>query len=158
MGKMLGPRLAGGARHAGARRAVTDTGVWVDFTHDGWAALGLKHDRRLYLDLTADELRGADQFTPNGPAGAPRVIPYAVHFHLPPEVEAVVARDNKSVLLRGPSSKGWWLRNDAVDVRVEPAVHFRGGQQLSSRQVVLLGHLRADRGGRVRWKLTAVKG
>ncbi len=158
MGRMLGPRLAGGARHAGARRAVTDTGVWVDFTHDGWAALGLKHDRRLYLDLAADELRGEDQFTPTGPAGAARVIPYAVHFHLPPEVEAVVARDNKSVLLRGPSSKGWWLRNDAVDVRVEPAVHFRGGQQLSSRQVVLLGHLRADRGGRVRWKLTAVEG
>ena len=158
MGRMLGPRLAGGARHAGARRAVTDTGIWVDFTHDGWAALGLKHDRRLYLDLAADELRGEDQFTPTGPAGAPRVIPYAVHFHLPPEVEAVVARDNKSVLLRGPSSKGWWLRNDAVDVRVEPAVHFRGGQQLSSRQVVLLGHLRADRGGRVRWKLTAVEG
>ena len=85
------------------------------------------------------------------------MIPYAVHFHLPPEVEAVLARDNRSVLLRGPSAKGWWLRNDAVDVRVEPDVHFRGGQQLASRQVVLLGHLRADRGGRVRWKLTAVE-
>jgi uncharacterized heparinase superfamily protein len=157
MGRMLGPRLAGGARHAGARRAATETGIWVDFTHDGWAALGLKHDRRLFLDLAADELRGEDQFTPIGPASGSRVISYAVHFHLPPEVEAVVARDNRSVLLRGPSAKGWWLRNDAVDVRVEPAVHFRGGQQLSSRQVVMLGHLRADRGGRVRWKLAAVE-
>jgi len=156
MGRMLGPRLAGGARHAEARRTASETGVWVDFSHDGWAALGLKHDRRLYLDLRADELRGEDQFTPVDAGPGSRVIAYAVHFHLPPEVEAVVARDNKSVLLRGPSSKGWWLRNDAVDVRVEPAVHFRGGQQLSSRQVVLLGHLRADRGGRVRWKLTPV--
>ena len=155
--RMLGSRLVGGARHAGARRTANDSGVWVDFTHDGWAALGIKHDRRLYLDLTADELRGEDQFTPTRPATGSRVISYAVHFHLPPEVEAVVARDNKSVLLRGPSSKGWWLRNDALDVRVEPAVHFRGGQQLSSRQVVLLGHLQPDRGGRVRWKLTAVE-
>ena len=157
MARTLGPRLAGGARHAEARRAATDAGVWVDFSHDGWAALGLRHDRRLYLDLNADELRGEDQFTPTAPATVSRVIPYAVHFHLPPEVEAVLARDNRSVLLRGPSAKGWWLRNDAVDVRVEPDVHFRGGQQLSSRQVVLLGHLRADRGGRVRWKLTAVE-
>ena len=157
MARMLGPRLAGGVRHAEARRSATDTGVWIDFSHDGWAALGLRHDRRLYLDLAADELRGEDQFTPTAPATGPRVIPYTVHFHLPPEVEAVVARDNKSVLLRGPSSKGWWLRNDAVDVRVEPDVHFRGGQQLASRQVVLLGHLRADRGGRVRWKLTKVE-
>ena len=157
MGRMLGPRLAGGARHAEARRAATEAGIWVDFTHDGWSGLGLKHDRRLYLDLASDELRGEDQFTPVGPAPGPRVISYAVHFHLPPEVEAVVARDNKSVLLRGQSNKGWWLRNDAVDVRVEPDVHFRDGRQLSSRQVVLLGHLRADRGGRVRWKLTAVE-
>ena len=157
IGRMLGPRLAGGARRGEARRAATETGVWVDFSHDGWAALGLEHARRLYLDLTTDELRGEDQFSPTGTAADTRMIPYAVHFHLPPEAEAVVARDNKSVLLRGPSSKGWWLRNDAVDVRVEPDVHFRDGQQLPSRQVVLLGHLRADRGGRVRWKLTAVE-
>ncbi len=156
MARMLGARLAGGARHVEARRATSDTGVWVDFSHDGWAALSLRHDRRLYLDLAADELRGEDLFTPTAPATGSRVIPYAVHFHLSAEVEAVLARDHKSVLLRGPSSKGWWLRNDALDVRVEPDVHFRDGQQLPCRQVVLLGHLRADRGGRVRWKLTPV--
>ena len=157
IGRRLGPRLVGGARHVECRRTVGDTGAWLDFSHDGWAALGLGHARRLYLDLKSEELRGEDQFSPIGPAGGARVIAYAVHFHLPPEVEAVVARDNKSVLLRAPSSKGWWLRNDAVDVRVEPDVHFRDGQQLASRQVVLLGHIRADQGGRVRWKLTAVE-
>ena len=156
-GRMLGPRLVGGVRQVEVRRTASDAGVWVDFGHDGWAALGIRHERRLYLDFKADELRGEDQFSPVGAPVDGRVIPYAVHFHLPPEVEAVVARDNRSVLLRGASNKGWWLRNDAVDVRVEPDVHFSGGQQLSSLQVVLLGHLRADRGGRVRWKLAAVE-
>ena len=157
MGRMLGARLVGGATRAEAKRVGSETGEWVDFSHDGWASLGLSHERRLYLDLAADELRGEDLFAPTGTVTGQRVISYAVHFHLPPEVEAVVARDNRSVLLRGASSKGWWLRNDAVDVRVEPDVHFRGGQQLATRQVVLLGHLRADRGGKVRWKLTAVE-
>ena len=68
---------------------------------------------------------------------------------------AVVARDHRSVLLRGPSERAWWLRNDALDVRVEPSVHFRDGRQRPSHQVVLSGHLHADKGGRVRWKLTA---
>ena len=156
-GRMLGPRLVGGARQVEVRRTASDAGVWVDLAHDGWAALGIRHERRLYLDFKADELRGEDQFSPVGAPAGGRVIPYAAHFHLPPGVEAVVARDNRSVLLRGASSKGWWLRNDAVDVRVEPDVHFSGGQQLSSLQVVLLGHLRADRGGRVRWKLAKVE-
>ena len=157
IGKMLGPRLVGGAHQVEVRRTASEAGVWVDFSHDGWAQLGIRHERRLFLDAKGDELRGEDQFSPTGAPKDARVIPYAVHFHLPPEVEAAVARDHKSVLIRGPSSKGWWLRNDAVDVRVEPDVHFSGGQQMPSLQVVLLGHLRADRGGRVRWKLAAVE-
>jgi uncharacterized heparinase superfamily protein len=157
IGKTLGPRLVGGARQVAVRRTTSDAGVWIDFSHDGWSELGIRHERRLFLDLKADELRGEDQFSPTGAPKDARVIPYAVHFHLPPEVEAAVARDHKSVLIRGPSSKGWWLRNDAVDVRVEPDVHFAQGQQMPSLQVVLLGHLRADRGGRVRWKLAMVE-
>ncbi len=156
--RLLGPRLVGGPAQVEVRRASAEAGVWLDFSHDGWAGrVGLMHERRLYLDFAADELRGEDQFTATGPPRASRVIPYAVHFHLPPEVEAVLARDHRSVLLRGPSAKGWWLRNDAVDVRVEPAVCFRHGQQVATRQVVLLGHVHVDKGGRVRWKLTAAE-
>ena len=158
-GRVLGPRLVGGPPHVEVKRTQAEAGVWLDITHDGWlSSQGLIHERRLFLDLTNDELRGEDQFVPQGPSGPARVIPYTVHFHLPPEVEAVIARDRKSVLLRGPSEAGWWLRNDAVDVRVEPAVHFRDGRQVPTQQVVLMGHIRADKGGRVRWKLAAVEG
>ncbi len=156
--KVLGPRLIDGAREVEVRRTNAETGVWLDVAHDGWVrSLGLLHERRLYLDLDADELRGEDRFT-SVRTTRPRVIPYEARFHLPPEVSAAVARDNKSVLLRGRSEAGWWLRNDAAEVRVEPAVCFREGRQVPTHQVVLMGHIRADKGGRVRWKLAAVEG
>ncbi len=156
-GKLLGPRLAGGPGDVEVKRNAAESGLWLDFSHDGWVAgFGLLHRRRLFLDLVADELRGEDQFEPQGHPSA-RVVPYTIRFHAGPEVEVVLARDNQSVLLRGPSQKGWWLRNDAVEVRVEPSVHFHNGRPLHARQVVLMGHLHADKGGRVRWKLTAVE-
>jgi uncharacterized heparinase superfamily protein len=157
--RALGPRLIGGAQTVEVnRQALPEQGIWLELVHDAWLQrFGLMHARRLFLDLNRDELRGEDQFTP-AQAADPKVLPYVVHFHLAPEIGAVVARDQKSVLLRGPSSRGWWLRNDATDVRVEPAVHFESGRQVPTSQVVLMGHIRADKGGRVRWKLTPVEG
>ena len=85
-------------------------------------------------------------------------VPIAVHFHLNPDVRASLARDQRSVLLKGPSNVGWWLRNDAGEVRLEPSIHFHAGRAQRTTQVVLRGRLRADRGGRVRWKLTMAEG
>ena len=68
--------------------------------------------------------------------------------------ESEIARDQRSVLLKGPSNVGWWLRNDAGEVGLEASVHFRDGRPMRTSQVVLRGRLRADRGGRVPWKLT----
>jgi uncharacterized heparinase superfamily protein len=151
----LGAWLVGGAETVTVKREEAAAGAWLETSHDGFATeFGLVHERRLYLDTRAGELRGEDRFTPVAGTAA-RLIPYTLHFHLDPDASAVVARDHRSVLLRGPSEKGWWLRNDALDVRVEPSVHFRDGRPRPSSQVVLTGHLHADKGGRVRWKLTA---
>ena len=81
----------------------------------------------------------------------------AVRFHLAPDVRALVSRDQRSVLLRGPSNLGWWLRSDASEVVIDPSVSFRDGQPYRTSQIVLRGRLRADRGGRVRWKLAAAE-
>lgn len=157
-GRELGPRLLGGAREIRVRREEAAAGQWLEASHDGYlASLGLIHERRLFLDPKASELRGEDRFNP-APGARAQLIPYAVRFHLDPDATAVVARDHRSVLLRGPSEKGWWLRNDALDVRVEPSIHYRNGRQRPSHVVVLSGHLHADKGGRVRWKLTAAEG
>ena len=159
----LGPRLAGAYAAVEHRRQETDGGVWLELSHEGWAkAFRLRHERRLFLDLAADELRGEDRLTPIGDTAAAegqrRFFPYAVRFQIHPDVRASLARDGKSVLLRAEGDEtGWWLRNDAQEVAIETSVHFEDGQPRRCHQVVLRGHARADAGARLRWKLAAAE-
>jgi len=152
--RALGPRLVGGPSLVTFARRENAAGIWLDMSHDGWAAAyGLMHERRLFLDKGANELRGEDRFVPQ--AGAkPVSTPVAIAFHLPPDVTARLARDQRSVLLRGASVIGWWLRNDAGEVSVEPSLSLQAGRAQRANTVVMRGRLRADRGGRIRWKLT----
>jgi uncharacterized heparinase superfamily protein len=152
-GRALGPRLIGAVRAVTCSRRENEAGVWVDLAHDGWVRqAGLIHERRLFLDKTAHELRGEDRFVPTGPP-RPASLPIAIYFHLHPDVTAVLARDQRSVLLRGASEIGWWLRNDAGEVSIENSMHLEDGRPRRAEAVVLRARLRADRGGRVRWKL-----
>jgi uncharacterized heparinase superfamily protein len=158
--RVLGPRLIGAVRHVEARRHEAPTALWLELSHDGWIErYGLRHERKLYLDIEADELRGEDRFTPVGrvaAAGGRRFASFMVRFHLHPDVQAQIARDRRSVLLRTEGAdRGWWLRNDAVEVALEPSVHYRLGQPRRTQQIVLRGQVRITDGARLRWKLSA---
>jgi uncharacterized heparinase superfamily protein len=116
------------------------------------------HQRRLYLDLAADELRGEDSVRPkgDGSSAAPGMSQFAVRFHLQPGVRAEAAgEDYGAILLTGPSGLTWRLSNDAAEVTLEPAVHLQGGRPRRTSQIVLRGLIRADRTGRIRWKIAA---
>jgi uncharacterized heparinase superfamily protein len=156
----LGARLLGGATQVQTHRNEDETGVWLEISHDGWAkSHGLTHERRLFLDLKSDELRGEDSFAAST-AGAPgrrRLDPFHLRFHLAPEVQVSLARDKRSVLLRGPSNRGWWFRNDATDVTLEPSIHFEDGVPRRTLQIALRGQIALDGTARVRWKLTPVE-
>lgn len=163
MAALAGARLSGAAGRVEARRHEGAEGIWLDLAHDGWMSrFGLRHARRLYLDRAQDQLRGEDRLEPVG-AGAGRrdtrrYVDFTVRFHLHPDARASLARDNKSVLIRGPSTVGWWLRSDAPEVLIEPSIHFEDGVARNSSQVVLRGQARSDSGGRIRWKLAQAEG
>lgn len=162
--KALGPWLVDGATTVSAERHDDVGGVWLDIAHDGWRHLGLTHARRLFLDAVADELRGEDSLVPmaaldlDAASGPRRYLPFAVRFHLHPEARASIARDGKSVLIRGPNNIGWWLRNDAVDVDIAPSAHFDHGLARKAGQVVLKSQVRPEVGAKIRWKLTRAEG
>ncbi|WP_293683154.1 heparinase II/III family protein, partial [uncultured Phenylobacterium sp.] len=151
---VLGPRLVSAEAPLDVKRHEAPGAVWLELNHHGWMArYGLMHQRRLYLDLENGELRGEDRLTPTakvqGPDGR-HFIAYALRFQLSPGVSALVSQDRRSVLLRQEGAAGGWtLRNDAVDIALEPRA---AGQGL---QLVLKGQRRADSGARVRWKLSA---
>ncbi len=157
LARALGPRLIYGAQAVEARREENEAGVWLEMAHDGWLKrFGLTHQRRLFVARNADELRGEDVLTvPQG--GRPRAATFTLHFHLFPGVKASVARDGRSVLLRGPSDRGWWFRNDAAHVSLEMSVCFIDGQPRRTQQVALQADIPLDGAARVRWKLTPVE-
>jgi uncharacterized heparinase superfamily protein len=161
LAKALGFRLQGACRAVRARRHDGDEASWLELSHDGWAdALGLRHERRLYLDRAANELRGEDQLAPiddSGPRPRKRPLNLIVRFQLPPEVKASVALDHQSVLLQPRAAKagaGWWLRNDAAEVSLEPAVRLQDGRPYPASQIVLRAPLGPGGSARIRWKLS----
>jgi uncharacterized heparinase superfamily protein len=159
----LGPRLVDAYDTVTAQRHETAQALWLEMSHEGWVPrFGLRHERRLFLDLAADELRGEERLTPvseaSGDPEARRFVPFMVRFHVHPDVRASLARDGKSVLLRAEGDEtGWWLRNDAQEVAVETSVYFQDGLPKRTHQIVLRGNARLDAGARVRWKLAAAE-
>jgi uncharacterized heparinase superfamily protein len=161
LAKALGFRLQGAYRTVRAKRHDGGDAAWLELSHDGWAeTFGLRHERRLYLDRTADELRGEDQLVPvaaSGPRPQKRPLGLVVRFQLPPEVKASVALDHQSVLLQPRGAKagaGWWLRNDAPEVSLEPAVRLQDGRPHPGAQIVLRAPLGPGGAARIRWKLS----
>ena len=155
---LLGPRLIGHPIHVEVEHRAADGAVWLEVEHDGWSPrYGLKHQRRLYLDQRLDELRAEERLHPcerRPDAARPLAAPYAVRFHLEPGVQASLARDKRSILLRGASGRGWWFRSDAPDVDIEPSIHVVDGLTRRSLQLVLRGSARTDNETKIRWKLS----
>ena len=157
-GDLLGPRMIGRPIHVTNEHREGDGAVWLELEHDGWAVpFGLLHQRRLYLDQRLDELRAEERLHPApGHEEDVRAIaaPYAVRFHLEPGVQASLARDRRSILLRGHSGRGWWFRTDGPDVAIEPSVHIDDGLTRRSLQIVVRGSARTDAETKIRWKLS----
>lgn len=157
-GDLLGQRLVGRPLHLEVHRRDGEGAVWLEAEHDGWVHdFGLLHQRRLYLDQRLDELRAEERLHPApGQKEVVRAIaaPYAVRFQLEPGVQASLARDRRSILLRGHSGRGWWFRTDGPDVAIEPSVHVDEGLTRRSLQIVVRGSARTDSETKIRWKLS----
>ena len=154
--ELLGPRLISEPMTITRDHQQTDTAIWLEVEHDGWMPLyGLKHMRRIYIDQTCDEIRAEECLRPGeGDQEVGRIAaPYALRFQLDPEVQASLARDRRSILLRGPSGKGWWFRSDGPDIAIETAVHIDDGLTRRSLQIVVRGSARTDAETKIRWKL-----
>ena len=153
---LIGPRY----RVRNRRVESENSGILLEMEHDGWRhRFGLKHERRLYIDPVRDELRGEDRLLLMDPKRAtPAGVPFTIRFLLHPDVQPTLARDKKSVLLRAPGGRGWWLRHDAREIVFENGTVFEKGEPRKTTTLALKGQCRFDGATRVRWKLAPAEG
>ncbi|MFZ2870197.1 heparinase II/III family protein [Zavarzinia sp.] len=149
----LGPRPGLPALVTTAARNEADGQVWIEASHSGYGPrLGLVHRRALWVDPDGGELRGEDRIEPRGRTPG-RSLPFALRFHLAPDVRASLTGDGTGILLRTPGGEGWQFRALGGHLALEDSVSIASpGPPRRAEQMVVTGSLDA---GRVvlRWAL-----
>jgi uncharacterized heparinase superfamily protein len=141
--RLLGPRLVNGPLAIETRRSDGAQGQFVVAQHDGYRnKFGIFHQRRLVLSPRGVALSGTDRLIPERPArvrraGAPP-IPFAIRFHIHPDVRLSLARGAESVLLKLPNGEGWRFRC-AGRISIEESVYFGSGHYRRAEQLVVSG-------------------
>ena len=132
-----------------AQRQEANGAHWLEAHHDGWMKpFGAVHRRRLYVSESGEDIRGEDVIESAEPQ------PFALRFHLHPDVQASLQQDGEAVLLRLRSGGGWRLRADHARLSLEESIYLGGAAPRRTEQVVL--HGLADGPQHVKWGIGKV--
>ncbi|HLG86502.1 MAG TPA: heparinase II/III family protein [Alphaproteobacteria bacterium] len=118
-----------------SHREDSPEGVLLEIFHDGYANLGLTHRRRLYLAAGGEDFRGEDSILGDA------VHPFAIRFHLHPDVHASLTQNGRTALLRLGDGSGWRFRSDGETIMLEDSVYFGAGDTpRRTNALVIAGH------------------
>jgi len=159
--------LRGGPRSVQSEYSDAPDGSRLAGAHDGYrASHGLTHVRTVDLTVDGRAVAGEDLLTILDDIDEPRFdkamdgqslqgIPWAIRFHLHPEVEPLIDLGGAAVSLTQKSGEIWVFRHDGVGkLRLEPSVYLENGRlrPRASQQVVLSGRAMSY-ATRIRWSL-----
>ena len=147
-------------------------GKRIELSHDGYRRThGLTHARTLDLAMDGRGMVGDDVLTTLNDADKKRFtraldetalqgVPYALKFHLHPDVDATLDMGGAAVSMALKSGEIWILRHDGhAELALQPSVYLENGRlkPRPSQQVVLSGRTMAY-ATRVRWSLAKAQG
>lgn len=118
-------------------------GSLIECQHDGYGPqFGLVHRRMLSLDTQGTRLDGEDQLSSARARSVrlPRDLPFAIHFHLHPDLACRQGQDPSVVTVQLPAGPLWYFRCEKATVSIEDSVHFADlvGPR-KAQQIVLRG-------------------
>ncbi|MET1111664.1 MAG: heparinase II/III family protein [Allosphingosinicella sp.] len=114
--------------------------VMVEASHDGYVRrFGLVHQRQLTLAADGRELRGQDLLIVQGRRRRAEAIPYAVRFHLHPDVEAATTADGQGALLRVRGRTVWQFRCRGGRLAIEDSLWIDGDALLRETSQLVVG-------------------
>ncbi|HEX8449395.1 MAG TPA: heparinase II/III-family protein, partial [Allosphingosinicella sp.] len=126
--------------------------VMVEAGHDGYVRrFGLVHQRQLTLAADGRELRGQDLLTLQGRRRRAEPIPYAVRFHLHPDVEAATTADGQGALLRVRGRTVWQFRCRGGRLAIEDSLWIDGDCALRETSQLVVGGESPPDGTAIAW-------
>jgi uncharacterized heparinase superfamily protein len=145
--------LGKGVRDVSVERSEDNDCSRISATHDGYArAFRLLHKRSLMLGNDGKELRGADQLIQKGRRKVRGAVPFAVRFHLAPDVEPTLTADGMGAILRFRGTPPWNFRCRGAMLKIEESLVVDGtGAAHQSTQLVINGEM-SGIGGEVGWQ------
>jgi uncharacterized heparinase superfamily protein len=132
------------------------TATRLEASHDGYVSrLGLVHRRILILRDDGSELRGEDLLLPEGRKGTRGKVPYAIRFHLGPQVEVTLGQDGpngvRGASLLLPDGTHWQFVTGSGTVELDESLWVDGdGRPHPVQQLVIQG-LVSRGGGTFSW-------
>ncbi|MBS0504738.1 MAG: heparinase II/III family protein [Proteobacteria bacterium] len=142
--------LGRGVTEVEVDRQELESGSRLEASHDGYARrYGLLHRRQLSLSADGRQLAGEDMLLPAG--RRKRAAPFAVRFHLAPQVEVTLTADNQGALLRVDGGPLWQFRCKGGALAVEESLWVDGaGRPRETQQLVVSGQSQPG-GASVSW-------
>lgn len=141
-----GGQMGLGVEEVICTRRASDQGQRLEASHDGYdRAFGFVHKRVVVLSDDGLQLRGLDTLLPS--TGAERKTkkgawPFAIRFHVPPDVEVDVRPDGQNAMLRLGSGAIWVLHATDGRLRVEDSLWLDPrGLPRKSWQIVIDGEV-----------------
>lgn len=137
-----------------ATRREEGGNVLIEASHESYAGrFGLRHDRAIYMSPDGGEIRGEDAIVAINQIGE-QTYPYAIRFHLHPQINASLASDGVTVLLRLPHGAGMRFRA-STPVSLEESVYLGSAAGArSTQQAVIYGNTKPNDPTTVKWALT----
>ena len=159
--------LIDGPKYVQCEVSDLQDGVRVELSHDGYQRThGLTHARILDIAVDGRGIAGEELLTTLTSDDETRFgraldattllgIPYAIRFHLHPDVDALLDLGGAAVSLALKSGEIWVFRHDSsATLTLEPSVYLEHGRlkPRSTRQMVLSGRTMSY-ATRVRWSV-----
>jgi uncharacterized heparinase superfamily protein len=140
--------------HVSVRIAEAAGGVELEASHDGYVGRwGLVHARSLFLAGDGTKLRGREALLPaKGVMRFAWDLPFAVHFHVHPDVEVWPGRGPDTADLVLSSGAHWRLSVAGAQLSIEMSVHNAGALgPLPAQQLVVRAACHGE--AEVSWQL-----
>ncbi|MFS2108221.1 heparinase II/III family protein [Sphingomonas sp. Sphisp140] len=133
-------------------RTESENGSRIEASHDGYVRrLGFTHRRLIALGGDGRDVRGEDMLLPADKRKRKASTPFAIRFHLAPQVEISPTADGQAAILRLPSGQLWQFRCKGGALAFEDSIWIDGtGKPVATKQLVITGESLAG-GANVSW-------